>query len=420
MLSQERNEMLTRVGPGTKNGELMRRYWHPVALASDLDEWPSKAVRLLGEDLVLFKDGNGNLGLVERKCPHRGASLAYGVVEEEGLRCGYHGWLWDNEGSCLHQPGETDKSGFKDRVRLKAYKAEEMGGLIWAYMGPEPAPLLPRFDIFVRDGIRDIGHCMIPCNFVQIMENSVDPHHVEWLHGRYFRFINERSGLESPGFFQQKHQKIAFDLFEHGIIKRRLLEGQSEDVEDWKTGHPLVFPNMLYVGGGGLYQPQIRVPVDDTTTWHLFYTVHAPEGVDLPEQDKIPAYDFPYMDDNGEHIVDFVEGQDIMAWVTQGAVADRTTETLGKSDMGVARLRRLFFEEMNKVHKGEDPLGTVRDAAANKVIVLPIEKKKMGHGADFARDWIESGNTRHSPQKDLLLDLYEEANKAQTSETANV
>ena len=126
------------------------------------------------------------------------------------------------------------------------------------------------------------------------------------------------------------------------------------------------------------------------------------------------------MDDNGEHIVDFVEGQDIMAWVTQGPVADRTTETLGKSDMGVARLRRLFFEEMNKVHKGEDPLGTVRDAAANEVIVLPIEKKKMGHGADFARNWIESGNTRHSPQKDLLLDLYEEADKAQTSETANV
>ena len=113
MLSKERNELLTQVGPGTKNGELMRRYWHPVALASDLEEWPSKAVRLLGEDLVLFRDGNGQLGLVERKCPHRGASLAYGVVEEEGLRCGYHGWLWDSEGSCLHQPGETDKTGFK-------------------------------------------------------------------------------------------------------------------------------------------------------------------------------------------------------------------------------------------------------------------------------------------------------------------
>jgi 5,5'-dehydrodivanillate O-demethylase oxygenase subunit len=121
---------------------------------------------------------------VQEACPHRRASLSYGIVEGDALRCPYHGWLFDADGSCLEQPAEKDDTGFRDRVRIVSGKAQEMGGLIWGYLGPDPAPLLPRFDVFVMDGVRDIGWVDLPCNFVQIMENAVDPHHVEYLHGR--------------------------------------------------------------------------------------------------------------------------------------------------------------------------------------------------------------------------------------------
>ena len=410
MLTAKRNEQLTRVGRGTPMGELLRRYWFPVAVASDLDLIPTKRVRLLGEDLVLYRDGQGRLGLLEEACPHRRASLVYGVCEVEGLRCGYHGWLFDQEGRCLEQPGEPADSTFKHRVAATAYQAQEMGGLIWGYLGPRPAPLLPRYDVFVWDGmLRDIGQAMIPVNFLQIMENAVDPHHVEWLHGRYFSYLKERWGVVNARSFAKRHVRIGFDVFEHGIIKRRLLEGQSEDADDWKIGHPMVFPDMLRVGGSGYYQAQIRVPVDDTHTWHVWYNAFKPGGGEVPAQETIPAYEVPFLDEKGNHIVDYVDGQDIMAWVTQGAIADRTKEHLGKSDLGVIMLRRLFLQQIARVERGQDPLGVVRDAEQNRVIVLPQEKDKFGAGEDFATEFIETGSVRYSPQKDAIRALYQRA-----------
>ena len=140
-----------------------------------------------------------------------------------------------------------------------------------------------------------------------------------------------------PSAFKNKHVKVGFDPFEHGIIKRRLLVGQSEDDDDWAIGHPMVFPYKMWVGGNGVYQMQIRVPVDDTHTWMLFYTVHAPEGAEPQEQMYPVDYEYEWIDDKGNHIVDYIEGQDIMAWVTQGPIADRTTENITKSDVGVRR-----------------------------------------------------------------------------------
>ena len=134
------------------------------------------------------------------------------------------------------------------------------------------------------DGVRDIGHSMLPCSWFQIMENAVDPYHVEALHGNYFAFIAEWKGFEMPSSFKNKHVKVGFDPFEHGIVKRRQLVGQSEDDDDWAIGHPMVFPYQMWVGGNGVFQMQIRVPVDDTHTWMLFYTVHAPEGAEPHEQ----------------------------------------------------------------------------------------------------------------------------------------
>jgi 5,5'-dehydrodivanillate O-demethylase len=165
MLSKEANERLTRVGIGTPMGELLRRYWHPIATLPELLAEPVLAVTLLGEDLALFRSDSGEMGLVSQRCPHRGASLAYGIPEEDGLRYPYHGWKFSRGGACLEQPAEPEDSTFEDRVQIPAYPVQEMGGLIWAYLGPRPAPLLPRFDLFVRDDLeREIGITRLPCN----------------------------------------------------------------------------------------------------------------------------------------------------------------------------------------------------------------------------------------------------------------
>jgi 5,5'-dehydrodivanillate O-demethylase oxygenase subunit len=409
MLTAQQNAELTRVGPGTPMGELLRRYWYPVAFTRQLDEFPVKRVRLLGEDWAVYRTTGGAYGVVEEHCPHRRASLAYGVVEEDGIRCGYHGWLFGRDGTCIDQPAEMDKTSFKDRVKANAGVAEELGGMVWVYVGPRPAPLLPRYDVYVMDGQRDIGHALLPCNWLQIMENAVDPHHVEWLHGRYFEFLGSRLGFEAPASFQRKHVKVAFDEFAHGIIKRRLLEGHTEDDDDWAIGHPLVFPYCMRVGGGGIDQMQIRVPVDDTTTWFVLYTVHNPDGGRFQPQATIPDYEVPWRDEQGNHIVDYVEGQDIMAWVTQGPITDRTVEHLGKSDVGIAMLRKQFKQQLAAVAGGRDPIAVIRDAAQNVRIDLPCEKNKFGAGAEFAIQWINRGFSRYSPQLQELLRLHVEA-----------
>ncbi|WAH43185.1 aromatic ring-hydroxylating dioxygenase subunit alpha [Alicyclobacillus fastidiosus] len=405
MLNQERNTMLTSVGPGTPMGNLFRRYWLPIAAASELEgEW-TKKVRLLGEDLVLYRDRSGKLGLIGERCAHRGVSMTCGIPEENGLRCPYHGWLYDATGQCLEQPNEPSTSTFKDKVKLPAYEVEELGGLIFAYLGPKPAPLLPRYDLFVRDNvIRTIGYAVIPCNWMQIMENSLDPTHLEWLHGRYFQYVFEREGRPQDSWpISKHHQKIGFDLFDHGIIKRRVLEGQTEDCEDWVVGHPVVFPNMLRVGDLGAHSFQIRVPMDDTHTYHIWYTCFVPnEGVQVPNDYPISLYEAPLKDANGKFITDYIDGQDMMSWVTQGEIADRTTERLGTSDKGIIMYRQLLMQELARVEKGEDPMCVVRDPAQNDVIVLPQEENKYGVGdllSSIAKDW----NTRYAPNIDEII-----------------
>ena len=198
MLTVEQNNELTQIGPGTPMGELLRRYWYPIAFEQDFDTLPSKTVRLLSEDWTLYKTPSGKYGIIGEKCAHRRASLTYGVVHEDGIRCGYHGWKFGFDGQCLEQPAEADNQNFRERVKMKSGKAEVMGGMVWVYVGPDPAPELPRFDVFVKPGIRDVGYTTIPCNWLQIMENSVDPHHVEWLHGYYFNSLGETNAFEAP------------------------------------------------------------------------------------------------------------------------------------------------------------------------------------------------------------------------------
>ncbi len=400
MMTAAEQERLVRVGPGTPMGELLRRYWHPVAAACQLAAGATRRVRLLGEDLVLFRNAAG-WGLVDERCPHRGASLAYGACEPDGLRCAYHGWKFAADGACLETPAEPPGSRLAERVRARAYPVAELGGLVFAYLGPAPAPLLPRYDLYVRPGgLRDIGQALIPCNWLQIMENSVDPTHVEWLHGHQLAHVRG----DAPAGYLRHHERTAFEVFRHGILKRRLLAGGSEADDDWRVGHPLVFPCALRVGEHGRHRMQLRVPVDDTHTWHLWYAHHtfAP-GVEVPAQTEVPLYDVPWRDAAGAHLVDFVDGQDIMTWVTQGAIADRTREQLGSSDKGIVLLRRLLEEQLDRISRGEDPLGVIRDPAENELIELPQERDKLGAGAAFRRQSLAIGHGRHSPLHEQIL-----------------
>src|SRR6478672_11251600 len=176
VLTQAENDFFTQVGPGTPGGQLLRRYWLPFAVVGEVsDETPTTFVRVLGEDLVLFRDKSGNVGLIQDHCPHRGASLLYGRVEERGISCAYHGWLYDTEGACLETPAEPAGSLFHLTVKARAFPVQKFLGLIWTYMGPPPAPVIPHYDAWTRrDGTYRVQfQPQLDCNWVQAMENSV-------------------------------------------------------------------------------------------------------------------------------------------------------------------------------------------------------------------------------------------------------
>ena len=412
MESVKQNKLLTEVGRGTPMGELMRRYWQPIGAAVDLENKWTRRVRLLGEDLVIFKDRQGRLGLIAEQCPHRRASFAHGIPTENGIRCPYHGWEYNAQGQCIHQPNELDKCAFRDKVSTDAYPVEEMGGMLFAYMGPQPQPLLPRWDGFVVEGtIRIMGRTILPINWLQIMENSLDPVHTEWLHGHHYEFLKEQEGVKVA--ISTRHLKIDFKEFEYGMTKHRLLEGHSEDGDDWKVGHPIVFPNMLAVGNGDeksrYYSFQMRVPVDDTHTMHLWFNAYVPpNGVEVPNHllEKVHTYEVPFVDEQGEFIVDNVDGQDMMAWISQGPIADRSLENLGSTDKGIVMYRRMLKREMQKVQAGIDPMGIVRESSRNERIDLPNEKKKH-HNSDGFTSFMMRTHAKYSPIANDLSKLFE-------------
>jgi 5,5'-dehydrodivanillate O-demethylase oxygenase subunit len=242
---------------------------------------------------------------------------------------------------------------------------------------------------------------VLPVNWLQIMENSLDPIHTEWLHGHQHEFQKEQEGIKVA--ISAHHLKIDFKEFEFGITKHRLLEGHSEDGDDWKVGHPIVFPNMLAVGNGDeksrYYAFQIRVPVDDTHTLHLWYTAYMPpQGAVVPPHllEKVHTYEVPYQDAQGNYIMDNVDGQDMMAWISQGPIADRSKENLASTDRGVAMYRRTLRRELKKIEQGQDPMALVRDPVRNARIDLPNEKKKH-HNSDGFTSFMMRTHARFSP-----------------------
>ena len=367
MLTAARNEMLTRVGPGTPMGELLRRYWMPVAGASEFDKAPIKPVRLLGEDLVLYRDLSGRYGLMDRHCPHRRADLTQGWVEQNGLRCSYHGWLMDEAGRCIEQPYEdvaNPSAASKDRCSTRAYPVREAAGLLFAYLGPQPVPELPVWEPFTwANGFREIVLADVPCNWFQCQENSIDPVHFEWMHDN---FAARERGEAGDGI--ARHLKLKFEEFEHGFIYKRVREGQSESDRNWTVGRVALWPNAFYLGS----HFEWRVPVDDENTLSVgWFFMRVPKGREPYVQESVPAWTSPIRDANGEWITSHVINQDIVAWAGQGRITDRTKENLRSSDLGITMMRQRFFEEIEAVAAGRDPKGTIRDAGVARSVALP-------------------------------------------------
>jgi 5,5'-dehydrodivanillate O-demethylase oxygenase subunit len=395
MLDRAKNELFTRVGRGTPMGELLRRYWMPIAGVSEFEKQTIKPMRLMGEDLTLYKDMSGNFGLVGRHCPHRCADMSYGFVEQTGLRCNYHGWLFDRDGRCLEQPYEDvahPEARYRDKIRITAYPVATLAGLIWAYLGPEPAPLVPNWEPFTwKNGFVQIVFAEVPCSWFQCQENSVDPLHFEWMHMNWSMRLADKGGPYSP-----RHLKLAFDEFDYGIVYRRIREGMSEDDPMWKVGRVCLWPNALFTGD----HFEWRVPVDDENTLSVTWCFsRVPRDREPYAQRRIPAWSGPVRDaETGRWISTHVMNQDFIAWMGQGVIADRTQEHLGTSDAGIIMMRQMFLKDIDTIARGDDPKATIRDPATNRSVALPIaERKRLTEGEsleDLAKHLIEGRQVR--------------------------
>jgi 5,5'-dehydrodivanillate O-demethylase oxygenase subunit len=359
MLTREENERLTRVGPDTPGGAMLRRYWWPVAFSVELADRPMP-VRLLGEDLVLFRGPDGP-ALLGRYCPHRRASLEYGRVEECGIRCCYHGWLFAPDGRCLEQPAEPADSTYYQRVQQPAYQAQEAGGLVFAYLGPTPAPLLPRYDVLNReDGTRILRGRNGYCNWLQSAENAIDMTHLPWLHaGVYPDYAGQpcRCDWEATPYGFRGTLRVA-DLPEK--VSYTIFPAHNRFAQARQGTEPaqcMVF----------------RVPVDDVNTNHYMVVFQPhPRGSDRPfvlqteglRENAPGEYD---------RVADGWWGigsadQDRVVQESQGFLADRSREHLGASDRGVIMLRDLLRTSIDAVERGVDPFGVIRDPAQNEVV----------------------------------------------------
>ncbi|HWE72665.1 MAG TPA: Rieske 2Fe-2S domain-containing protein [Stellaceae bacterium] len=393
MLTQDDNRLLTETSAGTPGGDLLRRYWMPVGLEAELtEEKPKKRVRIMGENLVLFRDGNGRVGLIREQCAHRRASLYFGWVEEDGLRCPYHGWKFATTGKCVEQPFEPKGSPLKDEACVPSYPVESLCGIVFAYLGPLPAPLLPRWETMVsKQGTRSITVLPIhDCNWLQAQENSVDPVHTYYLHAHMLMHhpkVSQERKL-SASYFHRPIQNIDFELTrEEGWTGIRKIRTYGGSLAEREVGHPAIFPNILIVPQDrNEIVTHWRVPVDDTHTyivWLHFAPTKDGSTVDQADVDIPIAYLSHPRAPDGEYDTSDFPQQDLMAWETQGPVYDRSQELLGTTDRGIVMWRNLLRQQIERVREGKEPDGMIHDAKTNQMISLNIEKHRQER---FARE----------------------------------
>ena len=427
MMSREQNELITRTGPGAPCGQLMRLYWQPVALVDELaGPRPLRAARLMGQDLVLFRDATGKLGLIDRDCPHRNADLAYGRLEDGGLRCPFHGWLFDVAGNCLETPAEPDGSTLCQRVKQQSYPVAERAGIVWGYLGPGAAPAFPRFDCFEAPDSHVFafkGH--MDCNWLQALEVGIDPAHASFLHrfeedegtaeayGRQFRAASMGSGIPMTVLMRQfPRPAIDVETVPWGLrlFARRTIDAARTHLRVTN----LVFPNAFLIPlSAEMTITQWHVPVDEGSNyWFAVFTSFggavdkATMRAQRLETYALPDYK-PRLNRANQWGYDPAEqrdktftgmGQDInvhdqWACESQGAIQDRAREHLGTTDKAIVANRRLLVRAIEQAKAGERP-PMVLDAAAAMAMTGPATMDAIGPTEGWEKHWPEIDRQR--------------------------
>lgn len=405
MLSREDNELLTRIGPGAPMGELMRRYWIPALLSEEIPapDCPPVRVRLLGEDLVAFRDTQGKIGLLGERCAHRGTSLFYGRNEECGLRCIYHGWKYDVDGNVLETPAEPADRDFKRKLRHLAYPCKEIAGMIFTYMGPaEKQPLLPRYEwhSLRQDQVFPIKS-YLGCNYLQGIEGDFDSSHTSFLHNNN---LGNAERLKRDGAPNLEAEETAYGM--RAISIRSLPTNQI-----YVRTSPYIMPSFSIVPGpptAKFEEDDIRgfrfwVPIDDRTTWLYILNMRKKPFSDEerkslrswigPDYRRIRNADNDYLQDRerqkttsytGIEAVNAAE-QDGCATESMGLIYDRSNEHLGYSDKTIIALRKMLLDALKAMRRGEEPPHIIRDSHGNDFSKLRSLKGILPAGADWRK-----------------------------------
>jgi nitrite reductase/ring-hydroxylating ferredoxin subunit len=399
MLSLSDNELLTQTGSGTPMGELFRRFWHPVLLVEELPEADGTPVRLrvLGEDLVAFRDTNGKVGIVDAYCPHRRAGMFFGRNEECGLRCVYHGWKFDIHGTCVDMPTEPRDSTFKDKVKIKAYPTTEHGGCIWIYMGPpDKMPAPPSFEwARVPDSQRVLSRWIQECNYMQAVEGEIDSAHVSWLHAPLQLENSPFRGRFNDAIIRDGAPKLTIKPADYGFCygARRAV---ASDEYYWRVTHWLLPTFSLIPAQGFPRGGRCWIPIDDTHISVIQYSYH-PErplteaevqrGKNSPEV-KAARYRLPdgalidicrdVRQAENDYLIDremqrtqnftgipVIRTQDTAMTESMGGIVDRTHEHLGTTDAAVIAARRRLIKMARDLQDGVEPAEALRPEIYN-------------------------------------------------------
>lgn len=419
MISQEMNNSLTRVGPRSDAGEVLRRYWQPAALLDELEqERPVVPVKLLGEDLVLFRDTEGELGLIGRHCPHRGADMCFGRLEDNGLRCPFHGWHFDRAGQCVEQPGEPEGSRMHEKIKSVSYPVVEKNGIIWAYLGPGEPPAFPNFDCFRAPGSHVFAFKGLwKCNWLQAMEVGIDPAHASFLH----RFLQDEDPADSYGkqfrdtaadtnipmtklLRDYPRPEINVDETDYGMKLTALRHLDNGQTHVRVTNQ--IFPQAISIPmSRDMIITQWHVPVDDENCyWYSMFTSYTdPVDKDLMRAQRLKEHSLPdyaplknasnnYGYDAAEQASETYTGMgldinvhDQWAVESLGAIQDRTQEHLGKTDVAIIRNRRMLRAAIAAVKEGRDEALPMHNGLDLTTLFGPVSNDAIAKDGDWSK-----------------------------------
>jgi phthalate 4,5-dioxygenase oxygenase subunit len=419
MLTKEENRLITLTGPNTPGGALLRCYWHPIALSDELPPGGAPLpIKVLGEELALFRDARDRFGLLGLYCPHRCADLSYGRIEDGGLRCLYHGWLFDIEGRCLEQPAEPPESRYKDEIQHLAYPVIERAGLLFAYMGKGEPPLLPSYEFLAAaPAHRYLHKTFLECNYLQAVEGGIDPAHMSYLHRSWRRPPWARKDARTvPGSRKPAAAFLREDRGPTLEIERTDFGVRNYAIRDAGDGARYVritnfiMPNTVTsVGSEGRvgegYSIHWHVPVDDENHIRFDFIfnrvrpvkreAYAQEfGMEVIENRYRRNKQNRYLQDrelmktaNFSGMGDHHGAQDAFATETQGPIHDRSREHLGTSDACIVAARRQLLAAVAAVQAGREPIHVIRDPAQNDMSQIVVVSEVVAPDVDYRNFW---------------------------------